>query len=140
MRLHVAGAAVFFAAPKQSSERKKARVCNGCRVGRAGGVPAPRASMCGCFFLLCFLLCMYARACREALEEPKRKACECCLLFFVSFLFLLPSHRQRSFARATVNIMDSRAILRVDMGFYMGTKLRPLPESLHKIHVLLASQ
>ena len=36
--------------------------------------------------------------------------------------------------------MDSRAIFRMDIGFYMRTTLRPLLVSLHGVHVLLAYQ
>ena len=42
--------------------------------------------------------------------------------------------------RATVNIMDSRATLRVDIGFDIGTISWPLLKSLYGIHVLLANQ
>ena len=36
--------------------------------------------------------------------------------------------------------MDSRAILRIDIGFYMGIILRPLLKPLDRIHVLLVNQ
>ena len=43
--------------------------------------------------------------------------------------------------QATVNIMDSRAIQRVDIGVYTGTLLWALAESFYyRMHVLLAYQ
>ena len=38
---------------------------------------------------------------------------------------------------ATVNIIDSRAVFKVDIEFYMQALLRPLLESLYQIGVLL---
>ena len=77
------------------ARRKKAEACNGCGVGRPGGVPAPRANMCVPSFFIRFLLCACVRPCREEVVELKRTACECCLLFFVSFFcFRLTGHRR----------------------------------------------
>ena len=42
--------------------------------------------------------------------------------------------------RAAVNIMGSRALFRVDIGFYMELVLRPLIKSLYRIHALLVNQ
>ena len=42
--------------------------------------------------------------------------------------------------QATVSIMESRTLLRIDMGFYMGVILRPLLQPLDRIHVLMADQ
>ena len=41
--------------------------------------------------------------------------------------------------RATVNVMDIRARIRLGLGCYMGIILSALLEILHRIHVLLAS-
>ena len=42
--------------------------------------------------------------------------------------------------RATFNIMDSRALIKTDLGSYMRTIWWPLPESLYKTHVRSAYQ
>ena len=42
--------------------------------------------------------------------------------------------------RATVNMIDGRAILKVDRGFDMGIISRPLLKSLHRMHVLGATR
>ena len=37
-------------------------------------------------------------------------------------------------------MIDSRANLRLDIGFYMGIILKPLVKSLYTVHALLACQ
>ena len=48
-------------------------------------------------------------------------------------------NRRASF-RGFMIVDGSRVVLRSDMGFYIGTILRPLLKSLYRIHVLLAYQ
>ena len=42
--------------------------------------------------------------------------------------------------RAAAKVVDSRVILRLDMGLYIGTKMWTLPGSSYRIQVLVAYQ
>ena len=53
---------------------------------------------------------------------------------------LSKSQKPSALIWATVNIVDTRAMLRVDIGVYLGTILWVLLESICRTHVLLAYQ